>query len=65
MAADEIVCRQRAAAIGHVDDVDTGLLLEQFAGEMMRRSDARRTELQLAGIGLGVGDQLGHGIRRH
>ena len=64
MAADQIVGRQAAAAIRHVNDVDAGLQLQHLAGQMMRRGDARRAELHLAGIGLSIGDQLGHRLHR-
>ena len=32
---------------------------------MLRAADARRGHVQLAGIGLGVGDELGDGLGRH
>ena len=47
-----------AAAIRHVQHVDAGHDVHQFAGELLRIADAGRRERQLPGIGLGVGDQL-------
>ena len=64
MAADQIVDGGAAAAVGHVHDVDAGLLAQQLAGEMMRRPGAGRAVLQPARVGLGVGDQLGHRLHR-
>ncbi len=38
LAAEQIVDRRRVALVGHVDDVDLGDRLEQFAGEMAGRA---------------------------
>ena len=38
--------------------VDAGHELEQFAGHMRRRADAGRRHVDLARIGLGIGDEL-------
>ena len=64
VAGDEIVHGLRGAAIGHVRELRAGDAREQFAGEMRRGADALRAEIDLARIGLGIGDQLGHGVRR-
>ena len=48
----------RRAAIGHVRQLDAGHALEQFAGEVRRGADAGRGIGHLAGIGLGVVDEL-------
>ena len=56
-AADHV--GEDRAAIGHVDDVDAGQALEQFAGDVLRRADAGRGVGQLAGLRLGERDQLG------
>ena len=52
-------------AIWHVDHVDAGHHLEQFAGDMGRRSVAGRRHVDLARIGLGIGDELGNGLGRN
>jgi hypothetical protein len=41
-----------------VRDFDAGPVLEQFAGEMRDRADARRRPTQRAGIGLGVSNKF-------
>ena len=57
LPGDVIGDRRRAAAIGNVRDVDAAdLVLEHFHREMQVRAGARRCILQLAGIGLGIGD---------
>ena len=52
----------RAAAIGHVQDVDPGLVLHDLEPEMRDRAVARGAVAQLAGIGLCVGDHLLEGL---
>ena len=42
----------------HLDEFDAGALLQQFSGDMAERAIARITDRDLAGIGLGVIDQL-------
>ena len=37
---------------------DTGHHLEQLAGGVLRRADAGRAEVDLSGIGLGIGDEF-------
>ena len=64
LAGDQIGERRRAAAVGHVDHVDAGQHLEQFAGHVDRRAVAGRRHVELAGIGLGVGDQFGDRLDR-
>ncbi len=44
--------------------VDAGQHLEQFARHVDRRSVAGRRHVELAGIGLGVGDQFGNRLDR-
>ena len=56
--------RLRRALVGHVGDVDPGLDLEQRAEQMRRRAEPR-AEIQLAGVGLGVGDELRDRLGRH
>ncbi len=58
VAGDEIGHRGRVAAVGHAHDVDAGALLERLTDDLPGAvADAVR---QLAGIGFGVGDELGH-----
>ena len=59
MAAEQVIDGCSAAAIGHVDDVDAGLLAQELAGEMVRRAGAGGAVVELAGIGLGIGDHVG------
>jgi len=56
---DQIGQRERPAAIRHVNHVDAGHHLEQFTRYGDRRSIAGRRHVELAGIGLGVGDEIG------
>ena len=57
-AGDQVVDRRRAAAIGHVHDLGAGHELEQLAADVAGRAVARRRIGELAGIGLGVRDQV-------
>jgi hypothetical protein len=50
---------KHSAAVGHVDDIDAGLPLEQFAGDVLRGADAGRCVGQLARLRLGERDELG------
>ena len=65
VAGGEVLRRGRRAFVGHMHDVDSGLQLEQLGRDVARRADALRGVGELAGIGLGIGDQLFHGLRRH
>ena len=47
-----------------MDHVDAGHHLEQFARQMARRSVAARRHVDLARVGLGIGDELGNCLRR-
>ena len=59
LPGNQIGQRRSTAAIGNMDDVHaTHLALEPLGGEMQERPGTRRAVLQLAGIGLGVGDDL-------
>src|SRR6266849_539082 len=62
--AEEIGQCGACAAIRHVNKIDAGRYLEKFAHQMAGRTDAGRCHCDLARIGLGVGDQLGHGFGR-
>ena len=58
VAADQILQRRRSSLVRNVHHVDSGRLLEQFSGQMRGGADTRRAEGNLAGIRLGVDDQL-------
>ena len=62
LAADQLRHALAGAAERHMDDVDAGFALEHFDGEMRHRADAGRADGELLGIGLGVSDELGHGL---
>jgi hypothetical protein len=47
-----------------VDHIHPGHHLEQLAGNVMRRPVAGRRHVDLAGISLGVGDELREGLGR-
>ena len=57
LLAEHVVHRRRRAAIGHVHDVDLGVDLEQFAGEMRHAAGAGRGEIEFAGLRLRERDQ--------
>src|SRR5262249_12223410 len=57
-------CRRRAA-IGHLLEFDTGLQLKKLGGQMRSRAVALRGARELAGIGLGVGDDVGNACKRN
>ena len=61
LAFEQIGDRRRVAAIRHVQHVDAGHHLEQFAGEMRRRADAARGHVEFARMRLGIGDEFGNG----
>ncbi len=52
------------AFVGHVEHVDTRRLLEQFAGQVLARSRARRSIGQLAGVFLQIRHQFGNRVYR-
>ena len=60
LSAEQVGKRGRRAAIRHVNHVDAGHHLEQLAGNMWTRCRCRRRHVDLARIGLGVGDELGN-----
>ncbi len=64
VSGDEVVHHLRGAAIGHVGEAGAGQPREQLAGEVRRGADPLRAEGDLARVGLGVGDELGHARRR-
>ena len=64
LAGQQIGIDAGRAAIGHMHDVELGHELEQLARHVHRGAVAGRREGELAGIGLGVGDELGNGLHR-
>src|SRR6516225_3158688 len=57
--------RTLRAAIRHVHDIDVGHALEQFAGQVISRTVAGRSEIEFARLFLRQRDQLLHAVRRH
>src|SRR6516165_8887675 len=64
LSGDQIGYQLTSATIGHVNHVDTGHHLEQLAGDVRHGSAARRRHVDFAGIGLGIGDELGNRLGR-
>ena len=64
VSGDDVVHRRRGAAVVRVSELDAGHVREQLAGEMRRGRNARRADDQLAGLVLGVFDQLGDRMHR-
>ena len=56
--------RRRRALERDVHHVDPGGLLEELRGEVRCGADAGGAEIELARVGLRVGDQLLHVLRR-
>ena len=56
--ADQVLHRRPGAAIRHVLGIGAHRLVEHDAAEMRGRADAGRAVVQLARIGLGIGDEL-------
>src|SRR5262249_41669588 len=50
--------RWRHSAVRYMHHVDTGHRLEQLAGHMGGGSNTTRRDIELAGIGLGISDEL-------
>ena len=53
-----------AALVGHMSHLDTGHRHQEFRGEVAGRADTGGREVDLAGPGLGQGDELGIGLGR-
>ena len=64
LPADHVGQRRAGRAERHVGDVDAGLAPEQLDGQVRDRADPGRADRDLAGIGLGVGDEFGQRLRR-
>jgi hypothetical protein len=50
--------RFRAAPVRHADDIDAGARLEELGGEMRQATDSGMGIVELAGVGLGLIDEL-------
>jgi hypothetical protein len=59
VAGDQIGDRRRAALIRDVDQIHPAHHLEELAGNVLRRAGAGRPVVDLARVGLGIGDELG------
>lgn len=57
-AAEHVLQRRGAALVGHVHGVDPGDVVQQFAGQVRGGAGAGGGEVQLAGLALGLGDEL-------
>src|SRR5262245_45008083 len=56
---------RRDAAIRHVDQIDASHHFEQLARHVGRASDAAGRHVDLAGIGFGMGNELGNRLGRN
>src|SRR6516165_1851198 len=63
-AAQHVGDDEGAAAVGNAGDIEPMPATEIF-GEELRHRPLGEAETELAGIGLGVGDEFGHRIGRH
>ena len=64
MAGDQIGQSERRALVGQVHQLGAGEAHEQFGREVRRGADALRSIIELAGVGLGVGNEFLHGLGR-
>src|SRR5262245_40818987 len=62
-AAQHVGDDKRPAAVGNAGDIEPMPVIEIF-GEELRHRPLGEAETELAGIGLGVGDEFGHRIGR-
>ena len=58
LAGDHRKHRRAAAFVRHMDDVDAGEELEQFAAEILETADASRSVIEKAGFRFGEIEQL-------
>ena len=65
LARHDVGGRRPRPLVGHVHHVESRRLVQQHAAEMRHRTGAHRGVVQLAGIGLGVGDEALEIIDRH
>ena len=64
LPAHQVGQRRHRAAVRHVQHVHPGHHLEHLAGDVAGTSDSGRRHVELAGIGFGIGDELGDGLHR-
>jgi len=64
LSADQIGNGRRLTAIGDVDQGDAGHHLEQLGRNVKWRSDSGQCHIDLARIGLGIGDELRNRLGR-
>ena len=64
LPGEQVVQRRARALVRDVDHGGAGELVEPFAGQVRRAAVARRAEADFGRLGLGVGDELGHRLRR-
>src|SRR6516164_414744 len=65
LAAEQIGLRGRRAAIRYVKYANTSHHLEQLARQMAQVPIAGRCHIELARVGLGIGDEFGNRLRRN
>src|SRR5262245_64098062 len=65
LSTEQIGQRGWRATIRYMDHGDAGHHLKQLAGYVGGGTDARRRHVDLAGIGLGIGDEVGNGLGRN
>src|SRR5207253_9650355 len=63
LPGEKIGERRPPAPIGNVQHVYTGHHPEQLAVDVLRAADTTRRHVDLTGIGFGVSDQFGNGLR--
>src|SRR6516225_8463759 len=63
LPAEKIGKRWCFASIWHMNDVHPSQHLEQLGGHVHRSSAATRAKVYLAGIGLGIRNKRGNGLR--
>src|SRR5262249_20349586 len=59
-STEQIIECRPATTIGHMNHVDPGHHVEQLAHQMCAASDTDRRHVELARIGLAIGDELGN-----
>jgi len=64
VAAEQRLHQVGAALVGHVLQFDARLLRDAFGGQVRTGQGAGGAVGQLAGVGLGVGDEVGPGLER-
>jgi len=64
LLGQSVLQRGGVALVGHMDEARAGLLLQQLALHLQNGAVAARGKRQLAGLGLGGGQQVGHRLER-